>query len=45
VDCINVLKLLASLVSSAFVNDIEYKFARDIENVNDYKVVKIDIIS
>jgi hypothetical protein len=45
VDCTDVLKLLASLVSSAFINDVEYRFAKDIENVDNYRVVEIDIIS
>jgi hypothetical protein len=45
VDYINVLKLLTNLVSSAFIDNIKYKFVKDIENVNDYRVIEIDIIS
>jgi hypothetical protein len=45
VDCTDVLEPLAGLVSSAFVDDMEHKFARDIENVNDYRVVEINIVS
>jgi hypothetical protein len=45
VDYINVLKLLTSLISSTFINDIKYKFVKDIENVNNYKVIEINIIS
>jgi hypothetical protein len=41
----DILELLASLVLSAFIDDIEYKFTRNIENVNDYKVVEINIVS
>jgi hypothetical protein len=45
VDCIDVLKPLTSLISSAFINDMKHKFAKDIENVDDYKVIEINIIS
>jgi hypothetical protein len=44
-DCNDILEPLASLVSSAFVDDMEHRFARNIENVDDYRVVEIDIVS
>jgi hypothetical protein len=41
----NILESLAGLVSSAFVDDMEYRFAGDIENIDDNRVIEIDIIS
>ncbi len=40
----NILKPLAGLVSSALVNDMEYRFARDIENINNNRVIKVNVI-
>ena len=36
---------LAGLVLSAFVDNVEYRFARDIENINNNRVIEINIIS
>jgi hypothetical protein len=41
---VNVLELLAGLVSSAFVDDVEHKFARNIENIDDNRVIEIDVV-
>ena len=38
------MESLAGLVSSIFVNNIEYRFAGDIENINNNRVIEIDII-
>ena len=43
-DYTNILELLAGLVSSTFINNIEYRFAGDIENINNNRVIEIDII-
>ena len=41
----NILKLLAGLILSAFINNIKYKLTRNIENINNNKVIKANIIS
>ena len=43
-DCTNILELLAGLISSAFINNIEYRFAGNIENINNNRVIEINII-
>ena len=43
-DCTDILEPLAGLISSAFVNNVEYRFAGDIENINNNRVIEIDII-
>ena len=43
-DCTDILEPLAGLVSSAFINDMEYRFIGDIENINNNRVIEIDII-
>jgi hypothetical protein len=40
----DILELLAGLVSSAFIDDVEYRFVGNIENINDNRVIEIDII-
>jgi hypothetical protein len=45
VGCIDILEPLAGLVSSAFVNNVEHKFARDIENIDNNRVIEIDVVS
>ena len=42
---INILEPLAGLVSSAFVDDVEHRFAGDIENIDDNRVIEIDVVS
>ena len=44
-DYINILELLAGLISSTFINNIEYRFTRDIENINNNRVIEINIVS
>jgi hypothetical protein len=44
VGCTDILELLASLVSSAFVDNVEHKFAGNIENIDDNRVIKIDVV-
>jgi hypothetical protein len=41
---INILKPLTGLISSALVNDMKYKFLKNIENVNDNRVIKVNIV-
>jgi hypothetical protein len=41
---IDILEPLAGLVSSAFVNDVEYKFAGNIKNINDNRVIKVNVV-
>ena len=33
-DYINILELLIGLISSTFINNIEYRFIKDIKNIN-----------
>ena len=40
----DILEPLAGLISSAFVNNVEYRFAGDIENINNNRVIEINII-
>jgi hypothetical protein len=42
--CIDILKLLTSLISSAFIDYVEYKFPRYIKDINDNRVIKIDVV-
>jgi hypothetical protein len=41
---INILELLASLISSALIDNVEYKFAINIEDIDNNGVIEIDII-
>jgi hypothetical protein len=41
---INILKLLAYLILSAFINYIKNKFFKNIKNINNNKVIKVNII-
>ena len=43
--CTDILEPLAGLVSSAFVDDVEHRFAGDIENIDDNRVIEIDVVS
>ena len=43
-DCTDILESLAGLVSSTFIDNIKYRFARDIENINNNRVIEINII-
>jgi hypothetical protein len=43
--CTNILELLAGLISSAFIDNIEYRLTGNIENINDNRVVEANIIS
>jgi hypothetical protein len=40
----NILELLAGLISSAFINNIKYKLTRNIENINNNRIIKANII-
>ncbi len=41
----DVLKPLAGLISSAFVDDVEHGFSVDIKDVDDYGVIEVDVVS
>ena len=41
---INILKLLINLISSAFINNIKDKLFKDIKNINNNRVIKVNII-
>jgi hypothetical protein len=40
----DILKPLAGLISSAFVDYVEHRFPRYIEDINDNRVVEIDVV-
>ena len=44
-DYTNILESLIGLVSSTFINNIKYKFIKDIKNINNNRVIEINIIS
>jgi hypothetical protein len=44
VNCIDILKPLTGLILSAFINNVEYKFIKDIKNINDNRVIEIDVV-
>jgi hypothetical protein len=41
----DILKPLTGLISSTLVNNVEYRFSVDVEDIDDYQVVKIDVVS
>jgi hypothetical protein len=41
----NILEPLASLILSAFINNVKYRLTGNIENINNNKVIKTNIIS
>jgi hypothetical protein len=41
---INILKPLTGLISSTLVNDVKYKLPGNIENVNDNRVIKVNVV-
>jgi hypothetical protein len=43
--CTNVVQPSTSLISSPFVNDVENRLPTNIEDVNDNRVIEIDVIS
>jgi hypothetical protein len=40
----NIIKLSASLISSAFVDYVENRLPINIEDVDDYKVIKVNVV-
>ena len=42
---INILKPLAYLISSAFVDNVEDGLPGDVENIDDNGVVEVDVVS
>jgi hypothetical protein len=42
--CIDILEPLAGLISSAFIDYMEYKFPYYIKDIDDNRVIKIDIV-
>lgn len=41
----DVLKPLAGLISCSFVDYVEYRFPRNIEDVDDNGIIEIDVVS
>jgi hypothetical protein len=42
--CTDILKLLAGLISGALVDDVKYRLPGDIEDVDDNRVIKVDVV-
>ena len=42
--CVNVLELLASLVTGVFVEYVEYRFPGNIKNIDNNGVIEVDIV-
>ena len=42
--CTDILKPLAGLVSGALVDDVKHRLSGDIEDVDDNRVIKVDVV-
>jgi hypothetical protein len=43
--CTNILEPLAYLISGAFIDHVKDWLSGDVENVDDYRVVEVDVVS
>jgi hypothetical protein len=41
----NILELLSGLILNAFINNIKYRLTGNIENINNNRIIKANIIS
>ena len=42
--CTDILKPLAGLVSGALVDDVKHRLSGDIEDVDDNRVIEVDVV-